>query len=89
MVPLAANRFLEMMSQTAVSWLLLDGATIAERRLAELPADHPDVAFYAGKRAAAIWYARTVAPDVVTAAEVIASEIDAPLTIPDGGFATV
>jgi hypothetical protein len=25
-VPLAANRFLEMMSETAVGWLLLEGA---------------------------------------------------------------
>ena len=29
LVPLNANRFLEMMAETTVAWLLLEGATIA------------------------------------------------------------
>src|SRR5215470_6950141 len=33
LVPLAANRFLEMMAETAVAWLLLDGARIALEKL--------------------------------------------------------
>src|SRR5262249_6871796 len=50
LVPLAANRFLEMMAETAIAWLLLDGARIAEEALARLPADHTDVPFYSGKK---------------------------------------
>jgi alkylation response protein AidB-like acyl-CoA dehydrogenase len=47
MVPAAANRFLEMMAETTVGWLLLDAAVIADAAAAKLPADHPDRAFYA------------------------------------------
>ena len=48
-VPLNANRFLEMMSETAVAWMLLEGAIIADQKRLTVAADHPDAAFYAGK----------------------------------------
>ena len=35
MVPLVANRFLEMMSELAVGWLLLEGAVIADEKAQE------------------------------------------------------
>src|SRR6185312_6457803 len=38
LVPLAANTFLEMMAETTVAWLLLDGARIALEALAKVPA---------------------------------------------------
>src|SRR3954470_14301241 len=50
MVPAAANRFLEMMAETTIGWLLLEQGVIAEAALARLAADHPDRAFYEGKR---------------------------------------
>jgi alkylation response protein AidB-like acyl-CoA dehydrogenase len=89
LVPLAANRFLEMMSETTVAWLLLEQATIAEKAAAALPADHPDRAFYAGKRYAALYFAGNVLPAVPLKAQLIAKEDRTPLEIPEGAFATV
>src|SRR6202034_618870 len=64
LVPLYSNRFLEMMSELAVAWLLLDGAAIAHEKGKSVAAGHPDAAFYAGKIAAAQYYARNVLPGV-------------------------
>ncbi len=89
LVPLAANRFLEMMSETAVGWLLLEGALVADAAAAKLPDGHADRAFYAGKRSTAIYFARNILPGVAAKAEVLSAEEDSPLTIPDAGFATV
>ncbi len=71
-VPLNANRFLEMMSETVVAWQLLDGAIIAEKKRATVASDHPDSAFYAGKVAAARYYARNVLPGVEDKARMLA-----------------
>lgn len=89
MVPLSANRFLEMMSETAVGWLLLDAASVALRKLESLPADHHDRAFYEGKRAAAVFFAHSVLALVPGKAESIALGDDSAISIPDGGFATI
>jgi hypothetical protein len=86
LVPLSANAFLEMMSETTVAWLLLEGAVVAEAALAGLPEQHPDRDFYAGKRCAALYYAVNVLPDVVRKAERMAAEDRTPLVIPDAGF---
>ena len=91
MVPLAANKFLEMMSETTVAWLLLDGARIAHEALAKLPAGDAgdaDRAFYQGKIAAAQFYARQVLPGVRMKAETLGLEDASPLEIPTAGFAT-
>jgi hypothetical protein len=89
MVPLHANRFLEMMSETAVAWLLLEGAAIAIAKKPGVVAGHPDVAFYEGKVAAALYYARNVLPDVELKAKLMAEEDKTPLEISDAAFATV
>jgi hypothetical protein len=89
MVPLNANRFLEMMAETAVGWLLLEQAKIAVDKGDALPEGHADKAFYAGKRAAGIYYALNVLPGVAHKADLIATGDDSALTIPDGGFATL
>ena len=88
-VPLVANRFLEMMAETAVAWLLLDGAVIAHAKLQGLDAAHPDHAFYSGKIFAALYYARNVLPGVEEKAKLIADEDLSPLEISDAAFATV
>ena len=54
-----------MMAETMVGWLLLEAAVIAEAAAAKLPADHPDRAFYDGKRFAAQYFAHNVLPAVV------------------------
>ena len=88
-VPLNANRFLEMMSETAVGWLLLEGAEIALEKQKDVAEDHPDHAFYAGKVAAARYFAHNVLPDVISKAKMMQSGDRSPLEIPDAGFASI
>jgi alkylation response protein AidB-like acyl-CoA dehydrogenase len=89
LVPLSANRFCEMMSELTVAWLLLEGAVVAEAAKAKVDAAHPDHAFYAGKTAAALYYARNVLPGVEHKAQLLADEDKSPLEIADAAFATV
>lgn len=89
MVPLAANRFLEMMAETALGWLLLDGAVIAEKAADALPADHADRAFYLGKRYAAQYFLANVVATVPQKAQMIGKEDRTPIEIPTAAFATV
>ena len=89
LVPLSANRFCEMMSELTVAWLLLEGAVVAEAAKAKVAPEHPDHAFYAGKTAAALYYARNVLPGVEHKAQLLADEDKSPLEIPDAAFATV
>jgi len=89
LVPLSANRFCEMMSELTVAWLLLEGAVVAETAKAKVAADHPDHAFYTGKSAAALYYARNVLPGVEHKAQLLADEDKSPLEISDAAFATV
>lgn len=89
LVPLSANRFCDMMSELTVAWLLLEGAAVAEAAKAKVDAGHPDHAFYAGKTAAALYYARNVLPGVEHKAQLLADEDKSPLEISDAAFATV
>jgi hypothetical protein len=89
LVPLSANRFCEMMSELTVGWQLLEGAVVAEEAKAKVAAGHPDAAFYAGKVAAALYFARNVLPGVEHKAMLLAEEDKSPMDIPDAGFATV
>jgi alkylation response protein AidB-like acyl-CoA dehydrogenase len=92
MVPLSANRALNMMSEVAVGWLLLDGARIALEAEASLPAGEAGAqerAFYEGKKHAAVYFARTVLPNVKHDAEILAREDTSALDIPIEAFATV
>jgi alkylation response protein AidB-like acyl-CoA dehydrogenase len=87
LVPLYANRFLEMMSETTVAWMLLEGAVIADAKLPTTPAAEADHAFYQGKIAAALYYARTVLPGVEQKAALMGEEDRSPLDLPEAGFA--
>jgi hypothetical protein len=92
LIPLAANRFLEMMSEVAVAWLLLEGAKIALDKTATLPegdAGAKDRAFYVGKHQAAAYFARSVLPKVKLDAEIMGREDSSPIDISDDAFATV
>jgi alkylation response protein AidB-like acyl-CoA dehydrogenase len=88
LVPLSANRMLNMMSQVAVAWLLLDAAVIAEAKLAAAPAGHEDIAFYQGKVQSGQWYARNVLPMVKAQAEINMNEDLSPMITGDASFAT-
>lgn len=88
LVPLSANRFLEMMAKTTVGFLLLDAGVKAEEALAKLPASHTDRAFYEGKRYSALYYGRNVLPQVKQLAELITLEDTSPMDITDAAFAS-
>jgi alkylation response protein AidB-like acyl-CoA dehydrogenase len=89
MVPLHANRYLEMMAETTVAWMLLEGAAIALEKKKGVAAGHPDAAFYDGKVAAALYYARNVLPGVELKAKLMSEEDTSPVDIADAAFATV
>ncbi|MBV8761820.1 MAG: acyl-CoA dehydrogenase, partial [Deltaproteobacteria bacterium] len=87
MVPTVANRFLEMMSETTVGWLLLEQAVVADAALEKLAADHPDRAFYTGKIFGAQYFAVNVLPGVAAKAQLIAREDRSAIDIPVEAFA--
>lgn len=70
-----ATRFLEMMAELTLSWLLLEAAIIAKQKLRDLD-DPNDEAFYQGKIASANYYIKNVLPGVKSKAEIIAKEDD-------------
>ena len=86
LIGLYANRFLEMLARTAVSSVLIEGAEVAARATAALPDSHPDRAYYAGKRHAALHYAHLELPGVVDGARIMGEEMRHSLDIPDSGF---
>ncbi|MEO6776998.1 MAG: acyl-CoA dehydrogenase [Kofleriaceae bacterium] len=87
LVPSVANRFLEMMSETTIGWLLLEQAVIAEEASAKLAGDHPDKAFYTGKKFAAQYFALNVLPGVAAKAQLIVREDRSAIDIPVDAFA--
>ena len=90
LIQLAANRYLEMMSEVAVGWLLIDGARIADAARAALPdGAEGERAFYAGKLQAAAYFARNVLPRVKLGAELIARSDTSPLDIENDAFSTL
>jgi alkylation response protein AidB-like acyl-CoA dehydrogenase len=89
LVPLSANRVLDMMSELTVAWLLLDGAVIADEAKKKVAEGHPDFAFYTGKIHAALYFARNVLPGVEQKAKMLEDEDKSPLDIPNEAFATV
>ena len=85
-VPLNANRFLEMMSETAVGWLLLEGAAIAHDAQQKLEKGTRDWNFYEGKKQAALFFANNVLPEVVAKAKMLQSGDRSAIDIPTASF---
>ena len=88
-VPLVANRFLELMSEVTVGWLLLDAAILADKAKAGLAAGHPDIAFYEGKKWAALHYVRNILVTAPARSQLILEGDTSPYDISDASFATV
>jgi alkylation response protein AidB-like acyl-CoA dehydrogenase len=88
-VPLNANRFLEMMSETAVGWLLLDAAVIAHEAQAKHEKGSKEWNFYEGKKQAAVYYANNILPEVVAKSKILQSGDKSPMDIPTDAFATI
>jgi len=89
MVPLYSTRYLEMLAETTLGWLLLEQAVLAESKRAELPEGHADHAFYQGKHYIALYFAGNILPSVVDKAELLNIADRSALEIPDACFATV
>ena len=89
LVPLHANRFLEMMSETTLGWLLLEQAVLAAKKQKELPEDHRDQGFYEGKLHSALYFVRNVLPGVKGKADILAREDHSAMRIPESAFAQV
>lgn len=89
LIGLYANRFLDMMARTAVSWVLLEGALVAEKAAAGLAEGHPDRDFYAGRMHSALHYAHVELPGVVDGARFMGEEMHNSLEIPDAGFGRI
>ncbi len=68
-----STRFLEMMSEVTLAWLLLDAAAISLHALKDLE-DESDEAFYKGKVASAEFFVRNILPGVKSKADIIALE---------------
>ncbi|MGZ6164395.1 MAG: acyl-CoA dehydrogenase, partial [Myxococcaceae bacterium] len=68
LIGLSANRFLTMMSQVAVGWVLLDAAAVSQKALAAGGLSAQDKAFYTGKVQSALWFSRNLLPQVEASA---------------------
>ncbi|NUP11175.1 MAG: acyl-CoA dehydrogenase [Polyangiaceae bacterium] len=91
-VPLAANRVLEMMSELACGWLLCDAARIAHDKLDKLPPGEEsaaDRAFYEGKKYVAAYFVKNILPHAKLTAEILGREDTSALDIPVAAFASV
>ncbi|NOQ84318.1 MAG: acyl-CoA dehydrogenase [Myxococcales bacterium] len=88
-IPLAAEDFLNIMSDLAIGWLLLDQAAIALKKLPETSETHPDHAFYTGKKFAAQYFANNVLSTLPSRTQRLSAIDTIPVEIPDAAFATV
>ena len=88
-VPLFANRFLRMMSEVMVGWLLLDAAAKALASQKKLGEGHPDVVFYEGKKHTALYWAHNVLRAVPASADVLRAADRSALDMPSAAFATI
>lgn len=89
LVPREANRFLDLMAEVAIAWLLLEGAVIAHAKAEALADDHADKLFYQGRVYSALYFARNILPLVEPKAALLQSEDRSVLDIPKGAFATL
>ena len=86
LIGLNANRVLTMMSQVAVGWMLLDGASVAQKALAGGVSGDEEKSFYSGKIQSALWFARNVLPGVEAQARSLALEDDSALKVPESAL---
>jgi hypothetical protein len=85
-VGLNSTRLLMAIGDLVIGWLLLTHAEVALRALDEIDAGDPDRDFYAGKLAAARFFAATVLPRLAVE-RTIAEETTLDLMdLPEGGF---
>jgi alkylation response protein AidB-like acyl-CoA dehydrogenase len=83
---LNTTRLLMALGDLVIGWLLLTHAEIALRRLDEIPAGSADRDFYAGKLAAARFFAATVLPRLATERTVVEETTLDLMDLPEAAF---
>nr|WP_256489575.1 acyl-CoA dehydrogenase [Pleionea sp. CnH1-48] len=69
-----STRFLEMMAEVTISWLLLDGALIAQSAITASDVNDDEKAFYEGRILSAQFYIHNILPNVFSKYEIIKRE---------------
>lgn len=85
---LAANRFLHLLGDMAVGFLLLEAAAKSEAAQASVSDSHPDRAFYEGKQQSARWFLRNVVSLVPAVCAELAKEDASAMEISEAAFAS-
>src|SRR5579863_9075387 len=83
---LNTTRLLMALGDLVIGWLLLTHAEIALRELDQLDAGAPDREFYAGKLAAARFFAATVLPRLAAERKIAEETTLDLMDLPEGGF---
>jgi alkylation response protein AidB-like acyl-CoA dehydrogenase len=83
---LNTTRLLMALGDLVIGWLLLTHAEVALRELDQLDAGAPDHDFYAGKLAAARFFAATVLPRLAVERKVAEETALDLMDLPEGGF---
>lgn len=83
LIPLYAPSVLTCCAQLFSGEALLDQALVAARKIDELGTDHHDYNYYAGKIAAARYYANNILPNVVMLAELIKNADQSAIECPE------
>jgi alkylation response protein AidB-like acyl-CoA dehydrogenase len=83
---LNTTRLLLALGDLVIGWLLLTHAEIALRELDQVDAGSPDRDFYAGKLAAARFYAATVLPRLAAERKIAEETTLDLMELPEGGF---
>src|SRR5580700_8553410 len=83
---LNTTRLLMALGDLVIGWLLLTHAEVALRELDQLDAGAPDRDFYAGKLAAARFFAATVLPRLAAERKVAEETTLDLMDLPEGGF---
>jgi alkylation response protein AidB-like acyl-CoA dehydrogenase len=89
LVPREANRFLDIMAEVTIGWLLLEGAVIAHEKAEALPDDHADKLFYQGRVYSSLYFCKNILTLVEPKAALLRSEERSVLDIPKAAFATL
>jgi len=69
-----STRFLEMMAEVCIGWLLLESAAVASRAIGKIDEGDPDYSFYKGKIISTRFFINNILPDVFSKAEILESE---------------
>jgi alkylation response protein AidB-like acyl-CoA dehydrogenase len=85
-VGLNTTRLLMALGDLVIGWLLLTHAEIAQRELDQIAADAKDRDFYAGKLAAARFFAATVLPRLAAERQVIEETTGDLMDLPEAAF---